>query len=100
MCIIRNDCIEVEDTRRWDSFQDPILEQTTGSSVDLKWLNRSIVALKIFIYGFVWLVIVVSSVISKTTFLFMASHVKQDTKVEYCYFRRKLFFDFKSETKI
>ncbi|XP_063708773.1 chitin synthase chs-2-like [Culicoides brevitarsis] len=84
----KRDTILVEDKRLWDSFQDHPPEETYGSSVNLKWLNTSVKLLKIFVYGLVFVIMLVCSVASKSTMLFMTSHVQRDLQVKYCYYRQ------------
>uniref|UniRef100_A0A336L059 chitin synthase n=1 Tax=Culicoides sonorensis TaxID=179676 RepID=A0A336L059_CULSO len=72
----------------WDSFRSDPIEDRSGSSINIKWLETSVKLLKIFVYGLVWVVMIIGAVASKASLLFMTSHVKVDTKVEYCYFRQ------------
>lgn len=80
---------EQKDTKLWDSFQDPPVVNTTGSSASTEQMETFIKILKVFVFIFVFIGILVFGVISKMSLLFMTSHIRKDVKVPYCDIRRK-----------
>lgn len=74
----------------WDSFQDPPPPQTGGSAVDTKRFESFKQILKLFTFIFVFVVILCAAVIAKSTFLLMATHTKEDSRVRYCNIRCKM----------
>lgn len=74
----------------WDAFQDPPVQESSGSSADFSRLETIIKFLKVFTFIFVFIVILCSSVVSKMSLLFMTSHIKKDVTVPFCDLTRKL----------
>lgn len=74
----------------WDSFQDPPPPQTGGSAVDTKRFESFKQILKLFTFTFVFIVILCAGVLAKSTFLLMATHTREDSRVKYCYIRCKM----------
>ncbi|XP_055608469.1 chitin synthase chs-2-like [Uranotaenia lowii] len=73
-----------QDNKLWDSFQDPPVQQTSGSAADREYLDVFIKGLKVFTYIFVFLVTLAAAAFSKLSFLLMASNIKNGTKHRYC----------------
>lgn len=68
----------------WDSFQDPPTEESSGSSIDTEWISTLTKLMKIFTYWLVFIIVALSSVLSKLSFLMMTSHVAENSKTPYC----------------
>lgn len=84
--------IKQQDTKLWNSFQDPPVEQTSGSSVTYKWLDASILGLKVFTYIFVLVVVLGTAVLAKSSLLMMTSLIEKDVEIQYCHDKRKNIF--------
>uniref|UniRef100_A0A7G3ABH8 chitin synthase n=1 Tax=Lutzomyia longipalpis TaxID=7200 RepID=A0A7G3ABH8_LUTLO len=72
-----------QNTELWDSFEDPPVKQTTGSAVDTKKFLFFIKLIKVLVYIFVFLIVLLGSTVSKLAFLFMTSHTLQ-RNIPYC----------------
>ncbi|XP_065090221.1 chitin synthase chs-2-like [Ochlerotatus camptorhynchus] len=73
-----------QDNKLWDSFQDPPVQQTSGSAASQDYLIVFIKCLKVFTYIFVFLVTLAASCFSKMSFLLMTSNVREGTKNRFC----------------
>ncbi|XP_062699201.1 uncharacterized protein LOC134284404 isoform X2 [Aedes albopictus] len=73
-----------QDNKLWDSFQDPPVQQTSGSAASQDYLSVFIKCLKVFTYIFVFLVTLAAACFSKMSFLLMTSNVKEGVKNRYC----------------
>ncbi|XP_062716312.1 chitin synthase chs-2-like [Aedes albopictus] len=73
-----------QDNKLWDSFQDPPVQQTSGSAASQDYLSVFIKCLKVFTYIFVFLVTLTAACFSKMSFLLMTSNVKEGVKNRYC----------------
>lgn len=81
-----------QDNRLWDAFQDPPVQESSGSSADYSRLETIVKILKVFTFLFVFIVILASSVVSKMSLLFMTSHIKKDVTIPYCDLTRNFIF--------
>lgn len=79
-----------QDNKLWDSFQDPPVQQTSGSAASQEYLVVFIKGLKVFTYVFVFLVTLAAACFSKMSLLLMTSNIREGTKNRYCDARRKL----------
>lgn len=77
-----------QDNKLWDSFQDPPVEQTSGSAASQEYMSVFIKCLKVFTYIFVFLVTLAAGCFSKMSFLLMTSNIREGTKNRYCDVRR------------
>ncbi|XP_058825614.1 chitin synthase chs-2-like [Topomyia yanbarensis] len=73
-----------QDNKLWDSFQDPPVQQSSGSTANQEYLSMCIKCLKVFTYAFVFLVTLAAACFSKMSFLLMTSNIKEGTKNRYC----------------
>lgn len=73
-----------KDKKLWDSFQDPPVPQTGGSSLDDKRFDTFKKFFKVFTFVFVFLVTLCAGVVAKTSFLLMTALIKNGTRVQYC----------------
>ncbi|XP_058450072.1 chitin synthase chs-2-like [Malaya genurostris] len=73
-----------QDNKLWDSFQDPPVQQSSGSTANQEYLSMFIKCLKVFTYVFVFLVTLTAACFSKMSFLLMTSNIKEGTKNRYC----------------
>lgn len=80
-CFFRSSLQEV---KLWDTFQDPPSEESSASSVDIEWIRTLTQLAKIVTYWIVFVVVAVSSVLSKISLLFMTSHVADNPRIPFC----------------
>ncbi|XP_038118969.1 chitin synthase chs-2 [Culex quinquefasciatus] len=73
-----------QDNKLWDSFQDPPVQQTSGSAASQEYLVVFIKGLKVFTYAFVFLVTLAAACFSKMSLLLMTSNIREGTKNRYC----------------
>ncbi|XP_055640139.1 chitin synthase chs-2-like [Toxorhynchites rutilus septentrionalis] len=73
-----------QDNKLWDSFQDPPVQQTSGSAATREYLIVFVKVLKVFTYIFVFLVTLAAACFSKISFLLMTSNIKEGTKNRFC----------------
>lgn len=74
----------LQDVKLWDTFQDPPSEESSASSVDIEWIRTLTQLAKIVAYWIVFVVVAVSSVLSKISLLFMTSHVADNPRIPFC----------------
>ncbi|XP_015191639.1 PREDICTED: uncharacterized protein LOC107074595 isoform X2 [Polistes dominula] len=74
----------VEETKEWDVFRNPPPKIDSGSMANQKCLERTVQLTKVFIYLLVFIIVLVSGVISKGTIFFMTSQLRSDRKILYC----------------
>lgn len=73
-----------QEFKLWDSFQDPPDDESSVSGAEIKWIGTLTQILKIVTYWIVFIIVGVSSVLSKLSFLMMTSHVADDSRTPYC----------------
>lgn len=74
----------VEETKEWDVFRDPPPKIDSGSMANQKCLERTVQLTKFFVYLIVFVIVLVSGVVSKGTIFFMTSQLRSDHRVPYC----------------
>ncbi|XP_047357161.1 chitin synthase chs-2 isoform X6 [Vespa velutina] len=74
----------VEETKEWDVFRDPPPKIDSGSMANQKCLERTVQLTKFFVYLIVFVIVLVSGVISKGTIFFMTSQLRSDHRIPYC----------------
>nr|WPA93971.1 chitin synthase 1 [Cacopsylla chinensis] len=75
----------VPETKAWDVFRDLPPRQDSGSMESKAFLEFFIKALKIFVYLFTFVMVLISGVISKTAVFFMTSQLRPvDKHLPYC----------------
>ncbi|XP_014616657.1 PREDICTED: uncharacterized protein LOC106793893 [Polistes canadensis] len=74
----------VEETKEWDVFRNPPPKIDSGSMANQKCLERTVQLTKVFIYLLVFIIVLVSGVISKGTIFFMTSQLRSDRRILYC----------------
>ncbi|KAM7358478.1 chitin synthase 2 isoform 3-T3 [Cochliomyia hominivorax] len=68
----------------WDSFQDPPSKKATGSAANWSKLGFFLKLFKTLTYLFVFAVMLLSAIASKLSYIFMAAHIKNNTRIKYC----------------
>ncbi|XP_008485735.1 chitin synthase chs-2-like, partial [Diaphorina citri] len=75
----------VPETKAWDVFRDLPPRQDSGSMASKACLEFFIKALKVFVYLFTFIVVLLSGVVSKTAVFFMTSQLRApDKHIPYC----------------
>ena len=72
------------ETKGWDVFRSLPPETDSSSENIQKWLKNAVKILKVVAYLFTFCMVLVCSVVTKGTTLFMTSQLKLDRTVEYC----------------
>ncbi|XP_037938535.1 chitin synthase chs-2 [Teleopsis dalmanni] len=67
----------------WDSFQDPPSKRSTGSATNWGKLNIFLKIFKAFTYVFVFFTIIITTIISKLSFMLMVAQI-QNRRLKYC----------------
>lgn len=73
-----------KDKKLWDSFQDPPVPQSGGSSLDDKRFETFKKVFKVFTCIFVFVVTLCAGVVAKSSFLLMTALIKSGTRIQYC----------------
>ena len=72
------------ETKGWDVFRSLPPETDSSSENIQKWLKNAVKILKVVAYLFTFCMVLVCSVVTKGTTLFMTSQLKLHRTVEYC----------------
>ncbi|XP_015588503.1 chitin synthase chs-2 isoform X2 [Cephus cinctus] len=68
----------------WDAFRTFMRKPETGSMADKRCFEKLLRAVKVIVYGVVFIVVLGGSVVSKGTILFMTSHIRNRRYTYYC----------------
>lgn len=74
----------MQEKKEWDIFEDPPVKATSASLEDFKWIDNSVVFLKIIFYILVCALVLGSAAISKSTILFATSQITPSITRPYC----------------
>ncbi|XP_057328109.1 chitin synthase chs-2 isoform X1 [Microplitis mediator] len=74
----------IVETKAWDVFRDPPPKIDSGSMANQKCLDATVQIIKVIVYLLVFIIVLVSGVVSKGTILFMTSQLKPDRVIVYC----------------
>jgi chitin synthase len=72
------------ETKGWDVFRNPPSKIDSGSMANQKCLESMVQVTKVFVYLFVFIIVLGSSVVAKGTILFMTSQLGQQKEMLYC----------------
>lgn len=70
--------------KEWDIFDDPPVKATSASLEESKWIDNSVVFLKVLFYILMFLLVLSSAAISKATILFATSQITPNITRPYC----------------
>ena len=76
--------VSSESTRGWDVFRNPPPKIDSGSMANQRCLDMTMQVLKVIAYLFTFIIVLVSGVVAKGTFLLMTSQLREDRVIPYC----------------
>lgn len=75
---------QTKEKREWDIFEDNPVKVTSASLERSKWIDNSVVFLKVLFYVVVFALVLLSGAVSKATLLFATSQIGYNVTRPYC----------------